>query len=309
MVQSNSHIQENSLAATSKWPTELGKSVRQSAFVVACFGLFATLSMFIYVGRGFQKPRIFNPRVGHVIYGHLHMVKTAGTTLNGEMAARFERVCGHKGYSYDSWQFNERVKRNGEREWSQIPDSIAKAAPRFGRGMVPGWIMDEIGYEDCDYVSQEDSWRFWTTFQSWRIPLELHIPCREPVSHLMSQCNYLRRKFNCANDLENEIRGCLFEMDRFHPNLTTQYSNIQSKCFQAERIQDYIEYMGHKLQEKRFPAEYVFRPTNRPRSKDNECIWSNETALSFTQTYLGRIDYHRYCASCLGTADDLLDNH
>ena len=35
------------------------------------------------------------------IFGHIHRAKTAGTEINGELASRFERICGHKGYSYD----------------------------------------------------------------------------------------------------------------------------------------------------------------------------------------------------------------
>jgi hypothetical protein len=39
--------------------------------------------------------------VGYVPYekiiGHLHFAKTAGTEINGELAAHYERVCGHKG--------------------------------------------------------------------------------------------------------------------------------------------------------------------------------------------------------------------
>ena len=31
------------------------------------------------------------------IIGHLHMAKTAGTEINGELAAHYERVCGNKG--------------------------------------------------------------------------------------------------------------------------------------------------------------------------------------------------------------------
>jgi len=31
------------------------------------------------------------------IFGHLHYAKTAGTDVNGQLAARYERVCGHKG--------------------------------------------------------------------------------------------------------------------------------------------------------------------------------------------------------------------
>ena len=32
-----------------------------------------------------------------VVYGLVHMAKTAGTEINGEMAARFSNVCGNKG--------------------------------------------------------------------------------------------------------------------------------------------------------------------------------------------------------------------
>lgn len=31
------------------------------------------------------------------IFGHVHMAKTAGSEINGELAAHYERVCGHKG--------------------------------------------------------------------------------------------------------------------------------------------------------------------------------------------------------------------
>ena len=43
----------------------------------------------------------FNVTNGYVPYdkiiGHLHVAKTAGTEINGELAAHYERVCGHKG--------------------------------------------------------------------------------------------------------------------------------------------------------------------------------------------------------------------
>lgn len=31
------------------------------------------------------------------IFGHIHIAKTAGTEINGELAAHYERICGHKG--------------------------------------------------------------------------------------------------------------------------------------------------------------------------------------------------------------------
>jgi len=169
--------------------------------------------------------------------------------------------------------------------------------------------MEEIGYEDCDYISHETGWQFWShTFQNWRVPIELHIPCRDPISHLMSMCNYKHRKFNCTNDLEAEIKGCLLAMDRFSSKLATDYTNITPKCFPAQQVDKYVEYMAYKLQKKKFPVEYIFRATNAPRSADTECIWTNNTALSFAKRYLEDMEYYKYCVSCLGSDRDLLHN-
>lgn len=44
------------------------------------------------------------PSAPLTVYGHVHIAKTAGTTLNGRMASRFDNVCGHKGYSVDYYQ-------------------------------------------------------------------------------------------------------------------------------------------------------------------------------------------------------------
>lgn len=268
------------------------------------------MCIYIYIDKEREKglrPRIFNSRVhGTIIFGHVHIAKTAGTTLNGQMAAKFERVCGHKGYSYDSWQDNYR--RNQSESGVKIePDSMSKLHQGFSRSRVHPSIMTEIGYEDCDYISHEINWNFWPrTFQHWRVPIELHIPCRDPISHLMSMCNYRGRKFNCTNDLETEIQGCLTAMNRFDSKLTTGYTNIIPKCFPAQAIDKYIEFMSYRLQKKQFPVEYIFRATNAPRSAETECIWSNNTALSFAKRYLGDMQYYKYCASCLGSDKDLL---
>ena len=52
----------------------------------------------------------------NVIYGHVHIAKAGGTTLNGILANKFERVCGHKGYSYDAYQRGE----DGRVTWGAI---------------------------------------------------------------------------------------------------------------------------------------------------------------------------------------------
>jgi hypothetical protein len=242
--------------------TQTGKS---DEFFMLALLLLASLvsSGAVYIYKEREKSLqtvIFNPTMpSHGIYGHVHMAKTAGTTLNGEMAARFERVCGHKGYSYDSWQMNYRL--NQSRHGVKVgTDSMPKVYNGYNRGRVHPAIMNEIGYEDCDYVSHETGWKFWpNTFQKWSVPIELHIPCRDPISRLMSMCNFKQRKFNCTNSLEVEIKGCLLQMDRFSSKLVTDCTDIEAKCFEAQKIDEYIEYMSSKLQNKRFPAAYFFR--------------------------------------------------
>ena len=155
------------------------------------------------------------------LFEHLHIAKTAGTTLNGNLSLHFERVCGHKGYSYDAYQANER----------------REAAKKTGKGERPGegerhWpkIMQWIGFEDCDWISQEDPVNFWFQFGIWDQPLELHVPCRDPIDHLLSQCGHQGKNFNCAGDLSKEIEKCMMNMDRFSNKLKS-IQNVHLKCF------------------------------------------------------------------------------
>jgi len=73
-----------------------------------------------------------------VIYGHVHMAKTGGTSLNGELALRFERVCGHKGYSFDYAHVNDNPK-------SRKKDLVGRSHNGYSRGRVPAVVMEERG--------------------------------------------------------------------------------------------------------------------------------------------------------------------
>jgi hypothetical protein len=252
--------------------------------------------------------RIYNAKIhNRVVYGHVHLSKTSGTTLNGELAARFERVCGHKGYSYDSYQANLRHNQtiNGEHV---NPDVISRVAENHSRFRIPSDLMEEIGFEDCDYVSHEKEWQFWPdSFQDWDVPMELHIPCRDPISHLMSMCNYKGIKFNCSGETILEVDSCMMDMDRFSMKLVHSYSNIHAKCFTAQSIDEYLHYMDSRLQRKRKEAKYIFRATNGPRNKESECIWKDQKILDAAKEYmLSHFEYYQYCSSCIGSENDLL---
>lgn len=171
--------------------------------------------------------------------------------------------------------------------------------------------MDEIGYENCDYISLEVGWQAWAQrFEGWPFPVELHVPCREPLSHLMSRCNYRHHKFICSMDndkLLNQIQQCGLGV-RFHSNLVGQFPG--SKCFDYDAIDEYVEFMASKLRERRWQADYVPRKTNQDRNKSAECIWDKahaEVRAKVEMLLRTRPEGHliAFCAACMGSENEL----
>jgi hypothetical protein len=233
------------------------------------------------------------------------------------LASHFERVCGNKGYSYDAYQLNKRLKeelnRGGNIDTHHgPPDLISQQYRNRNRGQVPRQVMEEIGFEDCDYIALENGWQTWKSFNQTP-SLELHVPCRDPLVHLMSQCNYNyrldNRRFNCAtDDLPTEIKNCLVYQTRFSRNLEKLH-NTNVKCFNPIPIQPYLEYMSGKLQRKRIESTYVHRDTNKPRNKKDECIWKEpDVAEKVRNIMLKEHNLYGWCNECMGSKDNLLAN-
>ena len=66
------------------------------------------------------------------LFGHVHIAKTSGTSLNGNMSLHFERVCGNKGYSYNAYQSNPRRAVWGVGRW------VACTCKRSGSKIATG---------------------------------------------------------------------------------------------------------------------------------------------------------------------------
>ncbi|KAL7559642.1 hypothetical protein ACA910_006240 [Epithemia clementina (nom. ined.)] len=262
-----------------------------------------------------------------LIYAHVHMAKTAGSTINGYLAAQYERVCGNKGYSYDFYQYNQRVhdqihsNETGSGLDLQVEklgdtnDTIRRAfGDIWNRGRVPQKVVDEIGYENCDYISLELPWQEWSKRFDASDNIELHVPCRDPLVHLLSNCNHRHINFNCqAPDLIKVITKCFKYMDRFDVNLSqilrndsttnsATYGHSRFKCFDAIPVEPYLDYMGQRLQRKRKPAQYAHRSTNLKRNQQRECLLQpNNKALAeqVEQLLLKHYDYFAWCQDCL----------
>jgi hypothetical protein len=208
------------------------------------------------------------------IYGHVHIAKTAGTSLNGMLANKYERVCGHKGYSHNAYQANERAK---VKVMTGVHTSVAGNAT-YGPDRVNDKDMVDMGSEDCDWISHETDWRFWANnfghghFHD--MEMELHVPCRDPIDHLMSMCNHQRSLgrikdvgLSWCNDPGDErftkaIDACIVHVkERFDFELGVHF---HLKCYKYEKqFSTYMNIMGRKLQKRRIISEpYIPRESN-----------------------------------------------
>ena len=203
------------------------------------------------------------------LIGHVHMAKTAGTTINGILALNFHNVCGHKGYSltYSAYQ------------------KKSKGSPPIGEGRVMPGEMNHRGFEDCDWISHEINWQFWLTLPR---PLELHVPCRDISEHLLSIANHQNLQFNCQADGRSEFNRVVsgFNFDRYDDKLVNT-EGINAYCFDPN---NYVPYMSTRLRPKRKLTKYVHRHNNKKRTL--ACLPPGliEAALEHP--------YYKYCSNC-----------
>lgn len=177
--------------------------------------------------------------------------------------------------------------------------------------------MDLIGYEDCELVIIERPWHWCVEkknvsgiprflFREPNVRYEMHLPCRDPIAHLLSRCNYVHHKFNCALGFdEKEIRRCDIGMDRFNDSLN---ASLDLHCFNSSAVQPYFHYMDTRLQRKRaaFTSEYVHRNTNKPRGAS--CLQEEKhVALrnKVEEWLIATDDYYRFCRDCMGSTQEL----
>ena len=185
------------------------------------------------------------------------------------------------------------------------------------RGKVPWKIIEEIGFQDCDVIALEGMFSVWKKVATalYPVPLELHVPCREPIDYLLSMCNFIDETFDCNANPVHEINKCLIFMNRFadyqipkwDQTLNGLSSATKLKCFNAVPIQPYIDHMATKLQPKRFVSSYVHRETNKKRDKKTECLLQDKELQETVRNYL--VKKHaifRFCQECKGSEDDLL---
>jgi hypothetical protein len=162
---------------------------------------------------------------------------------------------------------------------------VKESRTKWSRTRVNPHEMTIIGYEDCDYISHEVTWKFWEdTFGDGKfhgMRMELHVPCRNRIEHLMSQCNHhVPEKLNVACDaitdkeLFESVKNCLIGMYRYNRALLEHF---EVKCFDfSKHSTGYVNFMSGILSGRQFESKPLIRwETNDPRNKTEECIWNN----------------------------------
>ena len=246
-----------------------------------------------------------------IIYGHVHIAKTAGSSLLDVLAGKYDRVCSNKSSSREfNATFKHKRCKDGH-EWHQYQ---------------PKKFLDYL--DQCDYVSAEFKSPFWYETE-WNRTMELHIPCKDPLNMLMSNCFWPRgvdreknkvRGFDCSpekttdKNLEIQIRRCLGGQNglleqRFSEKFVkkARQNGITMKCFDNDDTFDaYQDYMDPRLKHRDNPIE-INMCWPRLRNRDTECIWKDEELQArVIRILLHNYYYFRYCKDCLFSPDNLI---
>jgi len=228
---------------------------------------------------------------------HVHVAKTAGSTLNRLIARRYYGVCGHKGYSFS--QNSEDVVR---------PLNDAQF-PGFGLDRVAPERMNEWGFHNCAFISHEIG------AVGFKKAVQLNIfknatktgifPCREPVEHLLSQCNFqgvnltslISNNYDCAE----LISRCSVEWNRYDDSLLDVFDRVI--LFKYDDFGPLIARLDETLPRRviTLPGDGYFK-TNPPRDTQNERFGASCNISTMRQHLMRSWSYYTFCDTFLGEA-------
>jgi hypothetical protein len=240
------------------------------------------------------------------IFFHAHLAKTAGSTLNRLVARRYYGVCGHKGYSFAQKYSDETHGRT---------DS---AHPGFGLDRVHPDRMNEWGWHNCALISDEVPWQrlgniandtVWymdgPNISSARIPqTKLLVPCRDPVDHILSQCNFVNQNFSkLATSLGNcssVIDRCKVQWNRYDHRLLSYFDKVV--LFQYDKLDSVIQHLDESLPKRVFDLDdssLAFYRTNKDRVKESEIFTPQCSEGELREALLQAWSYYRLCDAFL----------
>ena len=251
------------------------------------------------VRTGYDK---YGIQVNNSWFHHIHIAKTAGSTMNKRLARRYYGVCGNKYTSCIEPLEHPKVDR----------------APEFGYGdrrpEHKDWSFDsmaKIGFHDCTLVSHERDWKAWEeqvlpdhNFHANATKVML-LPCRDPLEHFFSQCNYNHHNatkiFANVTSCEEGINKCgLVFPNRFNIKMIQSWDKVV--LFKHSAIDSVFSLLDNHIPVRKFLLETKFDPsTNAKRKPENEKLSKICSKEKLAEALRKKWGYYNFCDKLRGS--------
>jgi len=249
------------------------------------------------VRTGYDK---YGIQVNNSWFHHIHIAKTAGTTMNKRLARRYYGVCGNK--------FTSCIE--------PLEHPKDDRAPEFGYGDQEhkDWSFDsmaKIGFHDCTLVSHERDWKAWGEqvlpdhkFHANATKVML-LPCRDPLEHFFSQCNYNHHNatkiFANVTSCEEGINECgLVFPNRFNIKMIQSWDKVV--LFKHSAIDSVFSLLDNHIPVRKFLLESKFDPsTNAKRKPENEKLSKICSKEKLVEALRKKWGYYNFCDKLRGS--------
>ncbi len=247
-----------------------------------------------------EVPAVIEDEIPAVIF-HAHIAKTAGSTLNRFAARRYHATCGRKGMSFEQ-PFEYDFSQNGVfQEIHGTSDGIR--------------LMQEWGLHNCGLISIEQphfSWAEITNSEAFEAQkTAVMIPCRDPIDHILSQCNFRNLSFTSiiegkggAEACANAMPQCQVAWVRYDHSMLATFDKVV--LFKYDDFPGVERYLDDALPKRRLPlregehGEFGFIRTNRERDPEHERFTESCTEDMLRNALLKHWSYYRLCDTFLG---------
>ena len=227
------------------------------------------------------------------VFFHVHLAKTAGSSLNRVIARRYYGVCGHKGYSF-SQTLNGTVRA-----------TLGDAGFNLDR-VHPQWMSD-WGYHNCALISHEINHSGFSKIAAMdffeNVSKTLIIPCRDPIDHLLSQCNHRGRNFTAiesnATNCTVVVNSCRLAWDRYDNAMLDNFDSIV--LFKYDEFDELLRRLDGSLPRRAVSLETDgYYRTNKDREKVNEHASENCSWEALKEGLTHSWSYYKLCDKHLG---------
>ena len=169
-------------------------------------------------------------------------------------------------------------------------------------------ISHEVRWQTLGNIANDTVWYMdGPNISSARIPqTKLLVPCRDPVDHMLSQCNHKNKIFSkLATSLGNcpsVIDRCKVGWNRYDHRLISYFDKVV--LFQYDKLDSVMQHLDESLPKRVFDMDGsspAFYRTNKDRVKENEIFTPQCSEVELREALLQAWSYYRLCDAFLAS--------